>query len=88
VAVIDDETAAALRESASKPDAGYQILWRDGSVILLIFDDEDGDEATMLKFGMPREVARRMGKRLVIAAERARREKAAADFFIKKPAAS
>lgn len=86
--IIDDDTAAALSESATRPDAGYQILWRDGNVILLIFDDEEQEEVTMLKFGMPREVARRMGKRLVIAAERARREKAAADFFIKKPAAS
>jgi hypothetical protein len=87
VAIVDDETKAALRESASKPDAGYQILWRDGNVLLLIFDGEDGDEVTMMKFGMPREVARRMGKRLIVAAERSRREKAAADLFVKKPAA-
>ncbi len=88
--VIDDETKTALRESANKPDAGYQILWRDGSVLLLIFsgDDEEPDAVEMMKFGMPRAIARRMGKRLIIAAERARREEAAAALFVKKPAAS
>lgn len=72
--LADRETLAALREAADSdaPDAGYNILWHpDGTVVLVVVGAEDDDP--LIKFGMPRDVARRMGKRLLVAAERARR---------------
>ena len=71
--IVDDETLAALREASEDvADAGYQILWNDQGVVQLIVVGPD-DEDPMMRFGMPREVARRMGMRLLIAAERSRR---------------
>ncbi len=70
--LADDDDLEALREAAGRPDAGYTILFNDEGMVFLVVFDADTDDVA-IKFGMDRAAARRMGKRLQLAAERARR---------------